>query len=130
LAQEVVQGTLKMRLPSGRWHDLSKVRIQGLYVLDMVAHNNDRERDVFQIAPGASRESMWLAYQAHQANAAWNAGAARWNERPARKGRGRSKRSPDPSRVPDVAPHPVLTGEVRPPYSPRSTLYNTDGQIF
>ncbi len=26
--------------------------------------------------------------------------------------------------------HPQLSGEVRPPYDPRSTLYNTDGQIF
>ena len=33
--------------------DLSGVRVQGVYVLDMVAHNNDRDRDVFQIAPGA-----------------------------------------------------------------------------
>ena len=41
-------------------------------MLDMVAHNNDRDRDVFQICPGTSRESMWLAYQAHLANRAWN----------------------------------------------------------
>jgi hypothetical protein len=32
--------------------------------------------------------------------------------------------------VPAVAPHPHLAGEVRLPYDPRSTLYNTDGQIF
>ena len=41
-----------MRLQNGEMHDLSKVRVQGLYVLDMIAHNNDRDRDVFQIAPG------------------------------------------------------------------------------
>ncbi len=32
--------------------------------------------------------------------------------------------------IPDVALHPILSGEVRPPYDPRSTLFNTDGQIF
>ena len=30
----------------------------------------------------------------------------------------------------DVAQHLALHGEIRPPYDPRSTLYNTDGQIF
>ena len=33
-----------------RRRDLSKIRIQGVYVLDMVAHNNDKEPDVFQIS--------------------------------------------------------------------------------
>ena len=32
--------------------------------------------------------------------------------------------------MPPVALHPELHGEVRPHYDPRSTLYNTDGQIF
>ena len=32
--------------------------------------------------------------------------------------------------MPAVALHPELHGEVRPAYDPRSTLYNTDGQIF
>ncbi|HEV3025876.1 MAG TPA: M28 family peptidase, partial [Pirellulales bacterium] len=32
--------------------------------------------------------------------------------------------------MPDIALHPLLYGEVRPAYDPRSTLYNTDGQIF
>jgi hypothetical protein len=32
--------------------------------------------------------------------------------------------------MPDLAPYLALHGEVRPPLSPRSTLYNTDGQIF
>ena len=29
--------------------------------MDMIAHNNDRDRDVFQIAPGAGAPSLWLA---------------------------------------------------------------------
>jgi Peptidase family M28 len=130
LCQCLVEGTLKMRLPDAGWHNLSRTRVQGLYVLDMVAHNNDHDRDVFQISPGTSRESMWLAYQAHLANEAWNQSVPHWNRRPSRRGRGRGQRSADPAKVPDIAQHPCLRGEVRPPYSPRSTLYNTDGQIF
>ncbi|MBV8200333.1 MAG: M28 family peptidase, partial [Acidobacteria bacterium] len=111
------------------WLDLSETRVQGVYVLDMVAHNNDRERDVFQICPGAGGESLWLALQAHLANRAWNRLAPRWN----RRSRGRCKRgrrSPDGKTMPALALHPQLRGEVRPPIDPRSTLYNTDGQIF
>jgi hypothetical protein len=32
--------------------------------------------------------------------------------------------------MPEIAAYLPLIGEVRPAYSPRSTLYNTDGQIF
>ncbi len=106
------------------------MRVQGVYVLDMVAHNNDHDRDVFQISPGTSRESMWLAYQAHLANEVWNGSIEVWNRRSSRRGRGRGKRSADPDRVPETAVHPHLSGEIRPHYDPRSTLYNTDGQIF
>jgi hypothetical protein len=130
LCQQLVQGTLRLRLKEGDWHDLSRVRIQGVYVLDMVAHNNDHDRDIFQIAPGTGPESLWLAYQAHLANEAWNAGAARWNRRPSRRDRQRGRRSRNGKTIPDVALHPILSGEVRPCYDPRSTLFNTDGQIF
>jgi hypothetical protein len=130
LTQHLVQRTLKMRQVGGRRHDLSKTQVQGVYVLDMVAHNNDRERDIFQMSPGSSPQSMWLAMQAHRANAIWNASAAVWNQKPGRRDRGRGKRSPDGVKIPEVAKHPILQGEVRPPYDPRSTLYNTDGQIF
>ena len=130
LTQHLVQRTLRMRLPGGRWRDLSKTQVQGVYVLDMVAHNNDHERDIFQMSPGSSPQSMWLASQALRANEIWNASAAVWNQRSGRRDRGRGKRSPDGVKIPDVAQHPVLHGEVRPPYDPRSTLYNTDGQIF
>src|SRR5262249_48396015 len=40
------------------------------------------------------------------------------------------RRSPHGGALPEIAAHPQLSGEVRPPYDPRSTLYNTDGQIF
>jgi hypothetical protein len=130
LSQMLVEGRLHMRLRNGSWRDLSSVQIQGVYVLDMVAHNNDKEPDVFQISPGTGRTSLWLAEQAHWASEAWNAGTARWNRRPARKGLGRGQRSDDPGKVPGIAAHPHLRGEVRLPFNPRSTLFNTDGQVF
>ena len=130
LSQRLVEGDLKIRLTSGRERDLSNVRIRGLYVLDMVAHNNNRDPDVFQICPGTSRESMWLAYQAHLASRCWNESAPTWNSRPGRKGRRRGNRSAEPRKILDVALHPELSGEVRPAFDPRSTLFNTDGQVF
>jgi Peptidase family M28 len=138
LTQSLVEGTLRLRTrpdaaaagddPQG-WIDLSDTRVQGLYVLDMIAHNNDRDRDVFQICPGAGAESMWLALQAHLANRAWNRLAPGWNRR-ARGACKRGRRSADGKRIPALALHPRLRGEVRPQIDPHSTLYNTDGQIF
>jgi len=130
LSRRLVEGTLKLRLPDQTWHDLSGTRVQGVYVLDMVAHNNSHDRDVFQMAPGIGPESLWLAYQSHLAAEAWNAGTTGWNRRPSRKGCGRGQRSADGKTVPGPALHPLLDGQVRLPYDPRSTLYNTDGQIF
>jgi hypothetical protein len=146
LTQSLVEGTLRLRTREGAaplprqaaavasgaadgWLDLAATRVQGVYVLDMVAHNNDRERDVFQICPGAGGQSMWLALQAHLANHTWNQLAPGWNRR-ARRGRGRGRRSADGRTLPALALHPQLRGEVRPQIDPRSTLYNTDGQIF
>jgi len=131
LTQLLVEGRLKVRLAgSQNGRDLSKVRIQGVYVLDMVAHNNDKEQDVFQISPGTGRRSLWLAEQAHLANEAWNAACAQLNRRGGRRDRGRGQRSLDGSHIPPLAAHLPLRGEVRLPDNPRSTLYNTDGQIF
>ena len=155
LTQSLVEGTLRLRARpdaaaaagagaragAGRgqapapgdgqegWLDLSETRVQGLYVLDMIAHNNDRERDVFQICPGAGPESMWLALQAHLANRAWNRLAPLWNRRGRRRCK-RGRRSADGKTMPALALHPRLRGEVRPQIDPHSTLYNTDGQIF
>jgi hypothetical protein len=130
LCQRLVEGDLHLHLPGDKTRDLSGVRVQGVYVLDMIAHNNDHDRDIFQIAPGASRQSLWLALQAHLANEIWNASVPVWNQKSSRRGRGRARRSASGAKVPAVARHPALSGEVRPPFEPRSTLYNTDGQIF
>ncbi len=129
LTQALVEGNLHVREFGGGERDLSAVRVQGVYVSDMIAHNNDRDRDVFQIAPGMGRISAWLALQAHHANEGWNALARARNARRPRKGLGVGRRVRRGRRVPRLARHAILRGEVRPPWDPRSTLYNTDGQI-
>lgn len=130
LAQSIVEGTLRLQLPGQTALDLSGVKIDGVYVLDMIAHNRDRDRDVFQISPGLSKQSVRLAYQAHLANMIWNAHAEKWNNRPARRHRRSGRRSKDGITIPDTARHPQLRGEVRIPGDMRSSIFNTDGQIF
>lgn len=51
-----------------------------------------------------------------------------WNQEPHRRGRGRSQRGSQ--ELPAIAKHALLRGEVRPEWDRRSSLYNTDGQIF
>jgi Zn-dependent M28 family amino/carboxypeptidase len=130
LTERLVERTLKLHLPRGKSKDLSKTSVRGVYVSDMIAHNNDRERDIFQISPGNDPGSMWLAYQAHLANETWNESVPYWNKSQKRDGLPRSRRSPHGAAIPEVAPFLRLAGHVRVPSDPRSTLYNTDGQIF
>src|SRR5207245_3709175 len=66
--------------------------------------------------------------EAHVANRLWNERTVQWNRRQHRTGRG--KRSRDGKTIPPPARFPQLRGEVRLPFDPRSTLYNTDGQLF
>jgi hypothetical protein len=129
LCQQLVEGNLRLRLMGGDERDLSQVRIQGVYVMDMIGHNSNKDRDVFQIAPGVSPQSLWLATEAHGAAEAWNAWVPVWNRRPSRRGlrRGRRSRTRKP---PPPARHLALNGEVRLSYDPHSTLFNTDGQTF
>ena len=54
----------------------------------------------------------------------------RGTERPPRRGRPRGRRSPTADASRELRRTPALQGQVRPPYDPRSTLYNTDGQVF
>jgi hypothetical protein len=130
LCERLVERDLRVRAGSEEWHDLSGVRIRGAYVLDMVAHKNERAPDLFQISPGEGSTSIWLAYQAHVANEIWNRCCRKWNHGGSRRGKGRSKRSSDPRTVPALARHPELFGQVRVPWEPASTLFNTDAQIF
>jgi len=129
-AQALIEGTLKLHLENGEWLDLSATRPAGIFVMDMIAHNRDNERDIFQISPGKSAQSLQLALQTHLANLAWNAGTYIWNKSPERRDCKGGQRSQDGDTIPDIAAHLRLTGEVRTKDDPASSLYNTDGQIF
>jgi hypothetical protein len=103
MCQWLVEGTLALHARNGLRKDLTGVQVQGIYVLDMIAHNSNKERNVFQIAPGASRESQWLALKAHEANQAWNLLTATWNNQPARRRAGPGRRVRDLHSIPPVA---------------------------
>jgi hypothetical protein len=96
----------------------------------MIAHNNDHARDIFQISPGTGDEAFWLAEQAHLAAETWNESVPVRNQRPDRAGKPRGRRSPHGAAIPEVAPFLTLTGQVRMPSDPRSTVFNTDAQVF
>jgi hypothetical protein len=130
LSQKLVEGTMATKLPDGRDVDLSKAKVEGVFVMDMIAHNTERDPDVFQIAPGAGKDSVRLAWHTHKVCDLWNDMAARLNQAPARKGLGPGKRSSDKDAVPAVAAHTILDGQVRLNRDPRSALFNTDGQIL
>jgi hypothetical protein len=129
--QQLVEQTLKLHTTDDdRWIDLTAAKVVGVLVMDMIGHNRDNARNIFQISPGKSEASLWLAYQAHLANEVWNAQAAEWNQRPERKGLGSGVRTADPDKIPAVARHPQLDGEVRTFDNPQSSVFNTDVQIF
>ncbi|MEI7490697.1 MAG: M28 family peptidase [Bacteroidota bacterium] len=148
-----VQKTLKMRRDDGGFLDLGGVDIKGVFVMDMIAHNRDNAKDIFQISPGRSDDSVKLGYKAHLVNRTWNKLAAEWNTMPDRAGCKRGERvkddlrltndplkTSDPeSRIPNPeSSYPIpakalflpLEGEVRTWEDPTSSLYNTDVMIF
>ena len=129
LSQALVEGTFCIRV-DGRAVDLSRTRVTGALVMDMIAHNREVGRNIFQISPGRGADSIALAYETHLATLAWNAGAAVWNRRGERLGLGAGKRSPDARTVPAIALHPTLEGEIRTINNPQSSVFNTDVQIF
>jgi len=129
--QALIEKTLKLHLPSDdRWIDLSQTKVVGALVMDMIGHSRDNAHNIFQISPGKSEASLRLAYQAHLANEVWNANTVEWNQQPERKGLGSSERSTDPKKIPTMARHPQLDGEVRTFDNPQSSVFNTDVQIF
>ncbi len=129
LGQGLVERSLAFTAEDGSIRDVAKVQVVGAFVLDMIGHNSDRDRDVFQIAPGEGACSARLALRAHRANRRWNALAQTWNADATRGKAGRAKRMPDRTMPPPFA-HLPLFGEIRVEWEPRSALYNTDGQIF
>jgi hypothetical protein len=129
LVQALVERRLAFTAEDGSTRDVRDVDVVGAFILDMIGHNADRDRDVFQIAPGEGPGSARLAQRAHHANLRWNALATRWNHAPDRARAGRAHRVTGPQPPPPFA-HLPLHGEVRVEWEPRSALYNTDGQIF
>ena len=130
LARALVERDLQFVTETGGALDVSQVKLAGAFVLDMVGHNHDHDRDVFQIAPGEGAASARLALRAHAANQRWNHQVPAWNRAGGRSGLPRARRMPDGSVPPPPFPHLALAGEVRTEWEPRSALYNTDGQIF
>jgi Peptidase family M28 len=131
LGQALVERRLRFTAAHGAVRDVSHVDVVGAFVLDMIGHNADRDRDVFQIAPGEGAGSAQLARRAQRANLAWNQLAHAWNARPDRHGKGRAQRVTDPKApAPPAFAHLAIHGEVRVEWEPRSALFNTDGQIF
>ncbi len=128
--RSLIGRSLQLHSSDGSKTDLSAVRVKGVVVMDMIAHNRESPQDIFQIAPGRGRESLLIARQAHIANRIWNKNTGEWNQRPDRAGRGRGTRSRDGHAIPPIALHPSLLGEVRTVDHPLSSLYNTDGQVF
>ncbi len=119
-------------------------KIAGVFVLDMVAHDVDRDKEgkessskIFQIAPGRGDRAARLAFGAHRVTQTWNhlLSSEKWNEKLNRKNRW--KRYQVPKGVPpDKFPLPELpllvpySGEIRPGGHFRSSLYQTDIQLF
>jgi hypothetical protein len=130
LAQALVERSLHLTAEDGTSRDASAVRVVGAFVLDMIGHNNSHDRDVFQIASGEGAGSARLALYAHLANQRWNQQAREGNATPPRRGLGRALRMADGKAVPPPFAHLPVAGEVRVEWEPRSSLYNTDGQIF
>lgn len=128
--RSLLRHSLALRVAQRKTLDLSATRIVGVFLMDMIAHNRDDARDIFQIAPGANRASLQLAYLAHLVNEMWNGKAHEWNETPERRDCARGKRSQDGETMPEVARHLPLNGQVRTAEDLTSTLYNTDGIIF
>ena len=130
LGQALVERSLHLTAEDGSAWDASAVRVVGAFVLDMIGHNNNHDRDVFQIASGEGAGSAHLALAAHLANQRWNHQARATNTEPTRRGLGRALRTADGKHVPPPFAHLPVAGEVRVEWEPRSSLYNTDGQIF
>jgi hypothetical protein len=128
--QNVIQQTLKMQRSDGTIRDLSGINIAGVLLMDMIAHNRNNGRDIFQIAPGTSPASLRLSKKAFEASRSWNIHAEKWNETPERTGCTRGQRTADGVTIPLKALHLRPEAEIRTWEDARSTLYNTDGIIF
>ena len=128
--QTLIEKNVNLKVEGSADINLSETEIVGVYIMDMIGHNRDNDQDIFQISPGKSAESLFLAYQAHIANLIWNEHAHKWNHQSERLNLNRGLRIRENQLIPDIARHLALKGEVRTQYNPHSSIFNTDGQIF
>jgi hypothetical protein len=128
--QSLIEKKIRLKTGDDTFTDLSDTEIAGVFIMDMIGHNRDKNQDIFQISPGKSARSMHLAQQAHIANMIWNNSTQKWNLNPERQHLGRGKRITGTQLIPEIAKHLPLEGEVRALYNPHSAIFNTDGQIF
>jgi hypothetical protein len=127
--QNIVQNTLKLHTKKGT-HDLKDVEIAGTFIMDMIGHNKETDRDLFQIATGKSVNSLKIAYQAHLAAMNWNKIATELNKTDERKHLKRGERVTDVTKIPEIAKHLKVEGDVRNYLDPHSSIFNTDGMIL
>ncbi len=129
LTEALVTGTA---LIAGR----KNPKITGLFVLDMIGHNTDRDHSpsapsIFQIATGRGPKAAALGRLAHEVTAQWNREAPGWNRKLSRTASWeRIKLSGAAVPRPRTSVLPEFRGEIRTDADPKSTLYNTDGIIF
>jgi hypothetical protein len=128
--QALIEKNLNLKIDNLTSINLSDTEIVGVYIMDMIGHNRDNDQDIFQISPGKSAASLYLAWQAHLSNMIWNAGTHNWNKLPERINKTRGKRISGLQEMPETAKHLIVKGEVRSQYNPHSSIFNTDGQIF
>ncbi len=128
--QSLVEKKIKLKTVNDIFIELSETEIIGVFIMDMIGHNRENDQDIFQISPGKSVASLYLAWQAHMANQIWNNSVADWNKYPERQHRSRGKRITGTEQIPETAKFLSLEGEVRTGYNPHSSIFNTDGQIF
>jgi len=128
LCQCLLEGTCGWSVPRAQSRSVAHHR-PGRYVLDMIAHNNGpcarRVPDLSRYWPRVDVAGV----PGSSGNRIWNELAPTWNQRASRRA-DVWPAQPRRRTVPEIALHPRLSGEIRPPYDPRSTLFNTDGQIF
>jgi hypothetical protein len=129
-SRTLIERNIQMRLKDGTSVDLSDTSVKGVYVMDMIGHNRDKDQNIFQISPGKSAASINMGLQAHIANMIWNAGTREWNKNPDRLHLGSGKRITGDQEIPEPAKHLAIDGEVRTQFNPHSSIFNTDGQIF
>jgi len=128
--QRLVEKRMKLHVNGNPPLDLSQTTVKGVFVMDMIAHNRDDARDIFQISPGRSAGALRMACHAHLATLLWNALVPDWNGTAERRHLARGQRCTDTEALPAPAAFLPMEGEVRTHFDPHSSLFNTDCQIF